>query len=88
MDTPETAGPLRWVRRTLPLALMLAIGGFAASSLNAYSVGYVLFGLAGTNLVASVVLGIVLKSRLQSYVRTLQVQQQAELDSTFRSDKW
>ena len=86
MDTPKTAGPLRWVRITLSLALVLVIGAFAAGSLNANNVGDVLFAFAGVNAAAGLVLLRVLRSRMHSYVRTLQVQQQADLDGTFRSD--
>ena len=88
MDTPDLTGPFRWVRITLSLALILLIGGVAAGSLNAYPIGDALLGLAGINAAAGFVLLIVTKNRVQSRVRTLQAQQQADLDSTFRSDKW
>jgi uncharacterized membrane protein len=86
MDTTGTAGPLRWMRRTLALALILLIGAFAAGSFNAYPIADPLLALAGINAAAGLVLMKVIRHRLRSYVRTLQVQQQAELDSTFHFD--
>jgi hypothetical protein len=69
MDTLDVAGPLRWIRITLPLALILLAGAFAASALNEYPAGYVLFGLAGINAGGGSVLLLVLRNRLRSYVR-------------------
>jgi hypothetical protein len=86
MDTPDIAGPLHWIRISLPLALILVIGGFAASALNAYSVGYVLFGFAGLNAGAGFVLLLVVRNRMRSHVREIQVRQRADLDGVFRSD--
>jgi hypothetical protein len=85
MDISDTAGPLRWMRRTLALALILLIGAFAAGSLDAYLIADPLLALGSINAATGLVLLAVLRHRLRSYVRTLQVQQQAELDSSFRS---
>ena len=84
MDIADTAVPFRWMRRTLALALILLIGAVAAGSLDAYAIADPLLALAGLNAVTGIVLLKVLRHRMQSYVRTLQVQQQAELDSAFR----
>jgi hypothetical protein len=86
MDATNTAVPFRWMRRTLALALILLIGAFAAGSFNVYLIADPLLALAGLNAAAGLVLLAVLRHRVRSYVRTLQVQQQAELDSTFHTD--
>jgi hypothetical protein len=86
MDTPDFAVPFRWMRRTLALALILLIGAFAAGSFNAYAIADTLLALGGLNAAAGLVLLAVLNHRARSYVRTLQVRQQAGLDSTFHSD--
>jgi hypothetical protein len=86
MDPTGTAGSLCWMRRTLALALILLIGAFAAGSFNVYLIADPLLALAGINAATGLVLMAVIRHRLRSYVRTLQVRQQAELDSTFHSD--
>jgi hypothetical protein len=86
MEMPDFAGLLRWVRILLPLAFVVLIGGFVASALNAYAVGYALFAVAAISAGSEFVLLRVLRSRVRSSVRETQVRQRADLDSTFRSD--
>jgi hypothetical protein len=85
MGTSNIAEPLRWVRIMLALACIALIVGFTAFALNANPVGYALFGVAGVNFAIDYVLLMVIKNRVQSHVRTLQVQQQADLDRAFRT---
>ena len=87
MDAPDITGPLRWLRIALPLALTLAIGGLATSAVNAYPVGYALFGLAGIMAGAASA-----PAGTQEPHRDLPSpdpgQQQADLDRVFRSGTW
>ena len=88
MDAPDITGPLRWLRIALPLALTLAIGALAASALNAYPVGYALFGLAGIMAGAAFAFLLVLKNRTATYLRQTQAKQRTDLDRVFRSGIW
>jgi hypothetical protein len=88
MDAPDLTGPLRWLRVALPLALTLAIGGLAACALNAYPVGYALFGLAGIMAGAAFAFLLALKNRTAAYLRLTQAKQRTDLDRVFRSGTW
>jgi hypothetical protein len=75
---------LRWIRLSLPLALLLLIGGLAGSATGQRSAGYLLIGLAGVSGGAGVVLLLALRKRIRSYTRELQARQRSELEGVFR----
>jgi uncharacterized membrane protein YuzA (DUF378 family) len=47
MEIPGGAGLLRWIRRSLSLALLLLVGGLAGVGAGQPAIGYVLLGTAG-----------------------------------------
>jgi hypothetical protein len=85
MEIPGVAGLLRWIRISLPLALLLLIGGLAGSAAGPRSAGYVLLAAAGVSCSTGFVLLLVLRMRIRSYTRELQARQQPELEGTFRN---
>lgn len=88
MEAPDTARLLRWIRVVLPLALVLLIGGFAVSAMNASLAGYLLFGGAGISCGTGAVLLVVLGNRVRSHVREIQARQRDDLDRAFRAGPW
>jgi hypothetical protein len=85
MDTRGLAGQARWLHISVPLAFALAVAGVAASALNAYTAGYVLFAAAAISYGSAYVLLRVLRHRSRSSVRVTQARQQTGLGNAFWS---
>ncbi len=81
---PDVASLLRWIRISLPLALLLLVGGVAAGAANERSAGDILLGVAGASGCAGFVLLRVLRRRIRPYTRQAQARQQIDLDHAFR----
>jgi hypothetical protein len=81
---PDTAAPLRWLRISLSLALLLLIAGFAAMAASEPPAGYALFAGAGAGCCAGFALMAILRTRIRSHTLRLQARQRADLDRVFR----
>ena len=83
MEIPGGPGLLRRIRISLPLALLLLIGGLAGVATGPPAIGYVLLGAAGISCCAGCGSLLVLRQRLRSHVRELQAQQRTALEDAF-----
>jgi hypothetical protein len=84
MEIPGGAGLLRWIRRSLSLALLLLVGGLAGVGAGQPAIGYVLLGTAGIACCVGCCSLLVLRQRLRFNIRELQARQRPELEDAFR----
>lgn len=84
IDRPDITAPLRWLRISLPLALLLLIAGLAAMAVSEPIAGYVLLAGAGAGCCTGFALMAILWSRIRSSTLQLQARQRADLDRAFR----
>jgi hypothetical protein len=84
MPEPDMAGLIRRAIITLPVGLLLLIGGGVAIAAGVTAVGAVLIVLAVLSVSFGCVLMLKVRNRARAFSRDAQARHQADLDAAFR----
>ena len=84
MPEPDVAGLVRRAVITMPVGLLLLIGGGVAIAAGATAAGAVLIVLAVLSVSVGCLFMLKVRNRARAFSRDAQARQQADLDAVFR----